>query len=71
MTLKVLLEPGEDFGFVARVPALRGCVSQGLTREEALHNVREAIEGWLEAEQDKVQREEPGASTGGVELVQV
>jgi predicted RNase H-like HicB family nuclease len=53
--LKVVVQPGEDRGFVAHVPALRGCWSQGATREEAIENVREAIEGWLEAEQDKVE----------------
>lgn len=53
MKLKVVIEPGEDRGFVARVPALRGCWSQGATREEAIANVREAIEAWLETEQDK------------------
>ena len=50
MRLKVIVQPGEDFGFVAHVPALRGCWSQGGTREEAILNVREAIEGWIEAE---------------------
>lgn len=55
MRLKVVIEPGEDFGFVAHVPALRGCRSQGNTREELLANIREAIEGWLEAEQNKPQ----------------
>ncbi|HEX8325213.1 MAG TPA: type II toxin-antitoxin system HicB family antitoxin [Tepidisphaeraceae bacterium] len=54
MLLKVVLEPGEDFGFVAEVPALAGCISQGRTRAEALENIREAIELWLEVEQDKV-----------------
>jgi predicted RNase H-like HicB family nuclease len=53
MTLKVVIEPGEDSGFVAHVPALRGCWSQGDTRENALANIREAIEVWLEVEQDK------------------
>ena len=53
MKLKVILTPGEDSGFVARVPALRGCWSQGSTRDEALANAREAIEAWLETEQDK------------------
>ncbi len=67
MTLKVLLTPGEDSGFVAQVPALRGCWSQGQTREEALANVREAIEGWLEAEQDKIE----SPRLGDVELVRV
>ncbi len=53
MKLKVVIEPGEDSGFVARVPALRGCWSQGATRDEAIANIREAIEGWLETEQEK------------------
>lgn len=68
MVLKVVIERGEDSGFVAHVPALRGCWSQGATRDEALANVREAALGWLEAEQDKVE------STGDaldVELVNV
>ena len=41
MTLKVVLEQGEDGWVVAHVPALRGCVSQGRTREEALANIKE------------------------------
>ncbi len=54
MILKVLLEQGDDGWMVAHVPALRGCVSQGKTRAEALTNIKEAIEGWLEVEQDKM-----------------
>jgi predicted RNase H-like HicB family nuclease len=53
MTLKVIIEPGEDRGFVAHVPALKGCRSQGDTHTEAVANIREAIEARLEAEQDK------------------
>jgi predicted RNase H-like HicB family nuclease len=68
MTLKVIIEPGEDSGFIAHVPALRGCWSQGATREDVLVNVREAIEGWLEAEQDKSER--PSAPAD-VELLSV
>lgn len=52
MTLKVLLEQGEDGWVVAHVPALRGCVSQGKTRDEALANIKEAIKGWLEVADD-------------------
>lgn len=48
MQLEIVLKPGEAFGFVAEVPALPGCVSQGNTREEALQNIQEAIELWLE-----------------------
>ena len=44
MELKVLLEQGEDGYFVAHSPSLKSCWSQGRTREEALQNLREAIE---------------------------
>jgi len=53
MTLKVIIESGEDRGFVAHVPALKGCWSQGDTRAKVLANIREAIQVWLETEQDK------------------
>ena len=43
MTRRVLLYPGEDGFIVAEVPSLPGCISQGMTREEALADVREAI----------------------------
>ena len=59
MKLKVVTEPGEQSGFVSHVPALPGCWSQGATREEALANIREAAEGWLEAQQDKMDRNIP------------
>lgn len=45
--VRVLAE--EDGGYSAVVPALRGCGSQGDTIEEALANVREAIEGFVES----------------------
>ena len=50
MNIKVIIEPGEDGYFVARVPALKGCWSQGKTKEEALANIREAIDLFLEPE---------------------
>jgi predicted RNase H-like HicB family nuclease len=53
MTLKVLLYPGEDGHIVAECPALPGCASQGRTRDEALTNIREAIEGWLEVQEER------------------
>jgi predicted RNase H-like HicB family nuclease len=68
MQLKVVIEPGEDRGFVVHVPALRGCWSQGRTRQEALQNIREAIEGWIEAEQDKADRHDRAQD---IELVTV
>jgi predicted RNase H-like HicB family nuclease len=51
MNLKVVIENGEDGYFVARVPSLKGCWSQGKTREEALTNIREAIELFLEPDE--------------------
>jgi predicted RNase H-like HicB family nuclease len=46
---RVLIEPDEDGVYVAEVPALPGCISQGRTRAEALQNVKEAIAGYLES----------------------
>jgi predicted RNase H-like HicB family nuclease len=48
MKLQILLEPGEEGGYTAIVPALPGCLSEGETREEALTNVQEAIALYLE-----------------------
>ena len=45
MRVHVVLEQDEDGFWVAEVPAMPGCVSQGNTRQEALANIREAIEG--------------------------
>ena len=49
MTLRfrVLIEQDEDGAFVVECPNLPGCVSQGKTREEALTNIRDAIQGYL------------------------
>ena len=49
LRFRVLLEVDEDGFYVARVPELPGCVSQGRTREEALENIREAILAYLES----------------------
>jgi len=43
--IHVLVEKDEAGYFVAEVPALPGCLSQGKTKEEALQNIREAVEG--------------------------
>jgi predicted RNase H-like HicB family nuclease len=51
MTLKVLIHKAEEGGYWAEVPALPGCVSQGETMDDVCMNVREAIEGWLLAEE--------------------
>jgi predicted RNase H-like HicB family nuclease len=48
MRLRVVLEPSEEGGFTAYVPALPGCISEGETEEEALASIQEAIELYLE-----------------------
>ena len=47
MKLQVVLEPSEEGGYTVYVPSLPGCVSEGDTEEEALVNIREAIELYL------------------------
>jgi predicted RNase H-like HicB family nuclease len=46
---RVLVEPDEDGVYVAEVPALPGCISQGRTRTEAIANIKEAIAAYLES----------------------
>ncbi len=53
MKLRVLIHPAEEGGYWAEVPALPGCVSEGDTFEEALANIREAAEGWIEVSTDR------------------
>ena len=48
MRYTVVLESEPDGGYVVSVPALPGCVSQGDSRDEALANIREAIELYIE-----------------------
>ena len=54
MLLKVLFEPSDEGGYTAFVPALPGCISEGDTLEEARHNIREAIELYLEPTEEPV-----------------
>ena len=49
MKYRVIIQRDEDGIFVAEVPALPGCISQGKTRKEALRNIEEAIELYLES----------------------
>lgn len=52
MKLKVVLEPSEEGGFAVYVPSLPGCVSEGETEQEALQNIREAVELYLDTVDD-------------------
>ncbi|MDO9300732.1 MAG: type II toxin-antitoxin system HicB family antitoxin [Anaerolineales bacterium] len=46
---QVIIYSGEDGYFVAECPSLPGCISQGQTREEAVANIKEAINGYIAA----------------------
>ncbi len=52
MRLKVVLEPSNEGGYTVYVPSLPGCISEGETVEEALKNIREAIELYLAPVED-------------------
>ena len=52
MKFKVIIKEGEDGWYVVEVPTLPGCISQGRTKKEALGNIKEAIELYLEPEDD-------------------
>jgi predicted RNase H-like HicB family nuclease len=49
MKYRVQLDQDEDGVFVAEVPALPGCISQGKTRAKALANIKEAVAGYLKS----------------------
>ena len=57
MKIKVVIEKGENGYFVAHCPALKSCWTQGKTEEEALKNIREAIELYLEPDEELVEDE--------------
>lgn len=50
---QVIIYPGEDGYFVAEVPSLPGCISQGKTREETLANIEEAISLYIEVLEER------------------
>ena len=49
---QVVIYPGEDGFWVAECPSLPGCISQGESREVAIKNIREAIDGYIIALQE-------------------
>ncbi len=56
MKLMVVLEEQKEGGYTVYVPSLPGCISEGETREEALKNIKEAIELYLEPDEDELIR---------------
>ncbi len=68
MEFTAILEREGDGGYVVSVPALPGCISQGDTREEALRNIREAIEAYIE---DCREAGDPIPTEAGKEIIEV
>lgn len=54
MKIRVVLEASEEGGYTVYVPSLPGCISEGETEEEALENIKEAIELYLEPVEDEL-----------------
>ena len=53
MKIKIILEEQEEGGYTVFVPSLPGCISEGNNKEEALANIKEAIELYLEADENE------------------
>ena len=49
MKIQAIIHEAEEGGYWAEVPSLRGCVTQADTLEELTENLKEAVEGWLDA----------------------
>ena len=54
MKMKVVLEPAEEAGYTVYIPSLPGCISEGDTYEDAIKNIKEAIELYLEPDEDEL-----------------
>lgn len=68
MRFKVVLEPSDEGGYTVYVPSLPGCISEGDTVEEALANIEEAIELYLEPVDDDWVATEEGGLVREIEL---
>jgi predicted RNase H-like HicB family nuclease len=53
LKIKIVLEPAEEGGYTVYVPSLPGCISEGDTFDEAAENIKEAIELYLEPDEDE------------------
>lgn len=53
MKIKIVLEPAEEGGYTVYVPSLPGCISEGDTFDEAAKNIKDAIELYLEPNEDE------------------
>ena len=67
MVLKVVLEASEEGGYTVYAPSLPGCISEGKSKEQALANIREAIELYLQPVEDDLACD-PGAELLDISL---
>jgi predicted RNase H-like HicB family nuclease len=67
MKIQALIHPAEDGGYWAEAPALRGCYSEGETIDKVARDIKEAVEGWLEAAAEQT-RSKAGADSQLVEI---
>ena len=67
MVLKVVLEASEEGGYTVYAPSLPGCISEGESKEQALANIREAIELYLQPVEDDLACD-PGAELLDISL---
>ena len=65
---RVIIEQDEDGVYVAEVPSLPGCLSQGTSRNEALANIKDAIAGYLSSLRERGESIPPGLSEEVVEV---
>jgi predicted RNase H-like HicB family nuclease len=66
MIYRVIVEKGDDFGYVVHCPAIPGCHSQGMTIEEAIKNIQDAIRGCLSAMDEEFMH--PAERVGAMEV---
>lgn len=65
MKLKAVLEPSNEGGYTVYIPSLPGCISEGDTKEEALKNIKEAVELYLEPVDDDI------VKSPGIEIMEI
>jgi len=68
MLFKIVLEEAEEGGYIIYVPTLPGCISQGESREEALENIKEAIEVFLDIDEAEIEEQLQGKKAEVVEI---
>ena len=69
MVYRIIIEKGDDFGYIAHCPAIPGCHSQGNTIEETIVNIKDALRGCLSVLDKELIPEQPSEEVAVVEVV--